>query len=114
MSKRTAPGSRDRDLNAMVAENIFGWKNIRRVEGKLVGRKPDKLGRFRVASVPNYVGDARQAAAIETRMVELRKAKQYARQLEKLAAARNLPPDWATAELRAQAALEAVRLKTVK
>ena len=102
------------DLNAMVAEIIFGWKDIKKIDGKLVGKKQDKLGRFRSARVPDYVGDMRQAGSIEAQMGRLGKDKQYSRQLAKIAEKKHLPPDWATPELRARAALEVVRLKSGK
>jgi hypothetical protein len=44
----------------------------------------------------------------------LGKAAQYAKELAKIAKAKNLPPDWATPDLRARAALQVIRLKLVK
>jgi hypothetical protein len=112
MKKRSA--ARDDDLNARVAEVIFGWKDVRRVDGKLTGKRPDKLGRLRSAAVPDYASDPRHGSMIDERMVQLKKGKEYARQLAKIAAANRVPADWASPELRARTALQVLRLKAVK
>ena len=114
MAERSADRLASRDLSATVAETIFGWKDLRRIDGKLVGKKPDQLGRWRSATVPDYAADMRQAKAIEERMSRLGREKQYAKQLAKLTAASQLPLEWATPELRARAALQAIRFKPVK
>jgi hypothetical protein len=41
------------ESTAAVAEKVFGWKNVHKHEGKLVGKKQDKLGRWRTAKVPD-------------------------------------------------------------
>jgi hypothetical protein len=114
MAKSGDKHSGDLDLTAMIAERVFGWKNVRKVGGKLVGKKPDKLGRWRSAKVPDYAGDAGQHYAVDQQMKQLGKSAQYAKELAKIAKAKNLPPDWATAEQRAQAALRVMRIKAVK
>jgi hypothetical protein len=32
-------------LDAITAEKVFGWKNVHKHEGALVGKKQDKAGR---------------------------------------------------------------------
>ena len=32
-------------LTKAIAEKIFGWKNVRKHDGELIGKKQDKLGR---------------------------------------------------------------------
>ena len=32
-------------LDALTAEKVFGWKNVHKHEGKLVGKKQDRAGR---------------------------------------------------------------------
>jgi hypothetical protein len=102
------------DLTAAVAERVFGWKEIRKGAGRLVGKKQDKLGRWRSGKVPDYAHEVSQGYAIEERMKQLGKAAQYAKELAKIAKGKNLPTDWATPDLRARAALQVVRLKRVK
>jgi hypothetical protein len=114
MAKTVDKRLRDLDLSAAVAEKVFGWKDVRKVAGGLVGKKQDKLGRWRSAKVPDYARDAGQGYAIDQRMKQLSKATQYAKELTRVAKTKNLPPDWATAELRARAALQAMRLKFLK
>jgi hypothetical protein len=111
MKKR--PARSDDDLNARVAEVIFGWKEVRRVDGRLKGKKPDKLGRLRSATVPDYASDPRHGSMIEERMLQLKKGKEYARRLAKTAAANRLPADWASPELRARTALQVLGRQTV-
>jgi hypothetical protein len=101
-------------LTAAVAERVFGWKDVCKGAGGLVGKKRDKLGRWRSGKVPDYAHEVSQGYAIEERMKQLGKAAQYAKELAKIAKGKNLPTDWATPDLRARAALQVVRLKRVK
>ena len=41
-------------LDALTAEKVFGWKNVHKHEGSLVGKKQDKAGRWRLAKMPYY------------------------------------------------------------
>jgi len=41
-------------LDALTAEKVFGWKNVHKHEGSLVGKRRDKAGHWRRAKVPNY------------------------------------------------------------
>jgi hypothetical protein len=48
---RISPGTK---LDALTAEKVFGWKDVHKHEGTLVGKKQDKAGRWRLAKVPYY------------------------------------------------------------
>ena len=37
------------ELIAATAEKVFGWKNVHKHDGEFVGKKQDKLGRWRTA-----------------------------------------------------------------
>jgi hypothetical protein len=39
-------------LDALKAEKVFGWKNVHKHDGSLVGKKQDKAGRWRLGKVP--------------------------------------------------------------
>jgi hypothetical protein len=43
---------RGSDLTAATAEK--GWKNVHKQNGDLIGKKQDKLRRWRTAKVPDY------------------------------------------------------------
>jgi hypothetical protein len=81
--KRDLRGSK---LTAATAEAVFGWKNVHKHDGDLVGKKQDKLGRWRLAKVPNYSNDPTQAYAIDERMKELGQWDQYTKELSRLTA----------------------------
>ena len=70
MPKKSS-GSTDSDLTSETAEKVFGWQKVHKHDGKLVGKKPDKLGRWRTANVPDYAKDTVQAFAIDERMKQL-------------------------------------------
>jgi len=40
---------RGSDLTAATAEKVLGWKNVHKQNGDLIGKKQDKLGRWRTA-----------------------------------------------------------------
>jgi hypothetical protein len=88
---------------------VFGWKNVHQHDGTLVGKKQDKAGRWRQAKVPSYSTDPLHAYAIEERMKQLGKSERYEKELTKITRAKKLPPEWATPDQRARAALKAVR-----
>src|SRR4030095_17083847 len=44
----------DSQLGIATAEKVFGWKNVNKHNGELIGKKQDKLGRWRKAKVPIY------------------------------------------------------------
>jgi hypothetical protein len=43
------PGS---ELDALTAQRVFGWKNVHKHDGALVGKKQDKAEHWRTAKVP--------------------------------------------------------------
>jgi hypothetical protein len=58
-------------LDALTAEKVFGWKNVHKHDGALVGKRQDKAGRWRRAKVPYYSTNPLHAYAIEERMKQL-------------------------------------------
>jgi hypothetical protein len=98
----------DSQLAVATAEKVFGWKNVHKHDGELIGKKQDKLGRWRRAKVPDYVNDPVQAYAIVERMKQLGRSERYIKELSKVTKAKNLPIEWATPEQRSRAALKAL------
>ena len=90
----------------LTAEKVFGWKNVHKHDGKLIGKKQDKLGRWRSAKVPDYANDPTQAYAIDERMKQLGRSARYLKELSKITKEKNLPSEWATPEQRSRAALK--------
>ncbi|HEX9144871.1 MAG TPA: hypothetical protein VGA09_11400 [Candidatus Binatia bacterium] len=104
------------ELDALVVEKVMGWKNVHRhgasKDGKgdgHTGRKPDKLGRWRLAEVPPYSTNPVESAAIEARMKELGLLQKYLSEVGKIAHAKGVPAEWATADQRCRAAIRTVR-----
>ena len=65
-------------LAKATAEKVFGWKNLHKHDGELIGKKQDKAGRWRTGKVPAYLTDPAQAYAIDQRMEELGRLERYA------------------------------------
>ena len=82
------------ELDALTAQRVFGWKNVHKHDGELVGKKPNKLGRWRTAKVPHYSTDLVNAYTIDERMKQLGRAEQYAKELSKIAKAKKVPVEW--------------------
>lgn len=99
------------DLTAALAERVFGWRNVHRHEGELMGKKPDKLGRYRTAKVPDYAGNPIHASAIDEQMKQLKKDADYLKALARIAGEQELPVEWATPAQRVKAALAVVQLR---
>ena len=78
--KRNLSGS---ELTKATAEKVFGWKNVHKHDGELIGKKRDKLGRWLTAKVPAY-SDPAKAYAIDERMKELGRWERYVEELSKL------------------------------
>jgi hypothetical protein len=98
-------------INARVAKEVFGWKNVHRdhKNGKsdeVWAKKPDKLGRWRKAKVPNFCGDVGEIAGVENRLRQLGRFEHYTKELAKIAAKTKLPVGWATPDQRCRAALK--------
>jgi len=105
-----------RELDALVAQNVMGWKNVHREDigrgGKrdqYRGTKPDKLGRWRSADVQHYSTYSADAYLIPARMKELGLWERYVKELSKMTQAKGLPFDWATADQCCRAALKVVK-----
>jgi len=71
------------ELDTLVAEQVFGWKNVHRHQDALYGKKQDKLGRWRSAKVPNFSTNSTHAYAIEERMKQLGLLERYNKDLSK-------------------------------
>lgn len=96
------------DLTAMTAEKVFGWRNVHKHAGELIGKKQDKAGRWRKAKVPPYATDPAHAYAIDERIRQLGRWERYEKELSRLTKASELPRDWATPEQKSRAAIKAV------
>jgi len=75
-------------LTKATAEKVFGWKNVHKYGGNLIGKKQDKAGRWRKARVPDYANDQHQAYAIDERMRQLGRSERYIKELAKISQAR--------------------------
>jgi hypothetical protein len=97
-----------RFVASITAEKGFGWKNVHKHEGALVGKKQDKAGRWRLAKVPNYSTNPVHAYSIEDRMKQLGRLDHYLRELFRITRSKNIPSDWASPDQRCRAAIKAV------
>jgi hypothetical protein len=61
----------------LTAEKVFGWKNVHKHSGELIGKKQDKAGRWRTAKVSSYCTDLVHAYTIDERMKPLGCSEQY-------------------------------------
>jgi hypothetical protein len=102
---RIPPGPK---LDGLTAEKVFGWKNVHKHEGTLVGKKQDKAGRWRLAKVPYYSTNPVHAYLIEERMKELERLDRYLKELSKITRAKNIPSEWAPPDQRCRAAIKAM------
>jgi hypothetical protein len=99
------PGSK---LDALTAEKVFGWKNVHKHDGALVGKRQDKAGRWRLAKLPYYSTNPVHAYSIEDRMKQLGRLDRYQREISKATRSKNIPSDWASPDQRCRAAIKAV------
>jgi len=95
-------------LDALTAEEVFGWKHVHKHEGTLVGKKQDKAGRWRLAKAPYYSTNPVHAYPIEDRMKQLGRLDRYQKELSKITRSKNIPSDWATPDQRCRAAIKAM------
>jgi hypothetical protein len=95
-------------LDALTADKVFGWKNVHKHEGALVGKKQDRAGRWRLAKVPYYSTNPVHAYPIEERMKELGRLDRYLRELFRITHANSIPSDWASPDQRCRAAIKAM------
>jgi hypothetical protein len=101
------------ELEALTAQKVFGWKNVHKNDGALVGKKQDKAGRWRSAKVLHYFIDPVHAYVIDERMKQLGRSEQYAKELSRLAKAKKIAVEWASPDQRCRAAIKAVRKLSV-
>jgi hypothetical protein len=95
-------------LDILTAEKVFGWKNVHKYQGALVGNKQDKAGRWRGAKVPKYSTNPLYSYSVENRMKQLGRSDRYQKELSKITRSKNLPSDWASPDQRCRAAIKAV------
>jgi hypothetical protein len=95
-------------LDALTAEKVFGWQNVHKHEGALVGKRQDKAGRWRLAKVPYYSTNPVHAYLIEGQMKQIGRLDRYQKELSKITHAKNVPSEWATPDQRCRAAIKAV------
>jgi hypothetical protein len=95
-------------LDALTAEKVFGWQNVHKHQGALVGKKQDKAGHWRRAKVPNYSTNPLHSYSVENRMKPLGRSDRYQNELSKITRSKNLPSDWASPDQRCRAAIQAV------
>jgi hypothetical protein len=96
-------------LDALTAEKVFGWKNVHKHEGTLVGKKQDKAGHWRLAKVPYYSTNPVHAYPIEERMKQLGRLDRFQKELGKITRANKIPSEWASPDQRCRAAIKAMR-----
>jgi hypothetical protein len=97
------------ELNAVVAEHVMGWKDLRRQSDRYWGRKKDKAGRWRRAAVHDYCHEPSTSYLIEERMKELGLLEDYERELARITKAQKLPSPWASPDQRCRAAVKTVK-----
>ena len=95
-------------LDTLTAQKMFGWKNVHQDKGSLVGKKPDKLGRWRTTRVPSYSTNPVYAYAIDERMKQLGRSEKYAKELSRIATVKKITSEWASPDQRCRAAISAV------
>jgi hypothetical protein len=96
-------------MDALVAQIVMRWKDVQRQGDRHWGRKQDRGGRWRSATVPEYSQDPTTSYLVEERMKELGLWEKYQKGLAKITQAHKLPCGWASPEQRCRAALGAVR-----
>lgn len=103
--ERIPPGPK---LHTLTAEKVFGWKNVHKHEGTLVGKKQDKAGRGRLAKVPYYSTNPVHAYSIEDRMKQLGRLDRYQKELSRITQPKKVPAEWAAPDQRCRAAIKAM------
>lgn len=102
------------ELDALVAEQVMGWRDLKRQSDRYWGKKQDKAGRWRRAAVDDYSYEPGAAYRIEERMRELGVVEKYEKELAKMTRALNLPSGWASPDQRCRAAIKAVKKRNGK
>src|SRR3954454_19772256 len=101
-------------LDALVAERVMGWKDLKPQSDRYWGRKKDKAGRWRRAAVHEYSQEPTTSYLVEERIKELGLFAKYEKELAKQTQAQKLPSGWASPDQRCRAALKTVRNAKVK
>lgn len=101
------------ELNALVAERVMGWKELKRQSDRYWGRKKDKAGRWRRAAVHDYCHEPATSYLIEERMKELGLLDKYEKELAKIARSQKLPSPWASPDQRCRAAVKIMRNRRI-
>lgn len=101
------------ELNALVAERVMGWKELKRQSDRYWGRKKDKAGRWRRAAVHDYCHEPTTSYLIEERMKELGLFDRYEKELAKIARAQKLPSSWASPDQRCRAAVKTMQNRRI-
>ena len=94
--------------DALTAEKVFGWKNVHKRQGALVGKKQDKAGHWRLSKVPYYSTNPVHAYRIEDRMKQLGGWTDTRKNLPRSLARKTLPPTGLHRNQRCRAAIKAV------
>lgn len=102
---KISPGPK---LDALTAERVFGWKNVHKHEGSLVGKRQDQAGHWRRAKVPSYSTNPLHGYATEGRIKQLARLDRYQKELAKITHSKNIPSEWATPDHRCRAAIKAM------
>jgi len=71
-------------LDVLTAEKVFGWKNVHKHNGELIGKKKNTAGRWRTAKVPSYSTDPVHAYATDERMTQLGRSERYLKELSRI------------------------------
>src|SRR5215813_7133905 len=95
-------------LDILTAQKVFGWKNVHKHDGEIIGKRQDKAGRWRRARVPSFSTNPVLAYAIDDRMKQLGQSDRYQKELSKITRAADIPSDWASPDQRCRAAIKAV------
>src|SRR5215475_637712 len=95
-------------LDILMAQKVFGWKNVHQHYGEIVGKKQDKARRWRRARVPSFSTNPVLAYAIDDRMKQLGRSERYQKELLKITRAADIPSDLASPDQRCRAAIKAV------
>jgi hypothetical protein len=97
------------ELNALIAEQVMGWRSVERQDGRYWGQKQDKAGRWRRTTVRNYCKNPTDAYLIDERIKQLGLSEKYRKELTKITRAKKIPVEWASPDQRCRAALKTVK-----
>jgi hypothetical protein len=100
VKKKVENHDNDAQLNAEIAKQVMGWKNVHRQDRlTYIGKKQDEIGHWRTAKVPDYL-DLKFTSQVEERLKQLGLLEKYTQTLTKIAQSEGLPEEWATPKQR--------------